>query len=244
MIKDKVIVITGASGGIGTEIARVLAASKAKLVLTARREEKLNAMQTELSSTDAEVTIVAGDVTREADCQGIAQAAMDAYGRIDVLINNAGYGPPGLLLETDEALWDATIDSCLKSVYLMTRAVVPAMLNAGSGTILQISSMAAKGGYAYRTAYCAAKWGVQGFTAALRDELSDQGIMLHTINPGPVATPWWQTVGDAQPQEVMDRMIRPEDVAEAVRWVLAQSDRVRIDEIMVQPKQNPGHQRQ
>lgn len=243
MIKDKVIVITGASSGIGREIARVLAASKATLVLSGRNEERLNAVQSELSSTGAEVTVVTGDVTQEADCQAIAQAAIDAYGRIDVLINNAGYGPPGLLLETDEALWDATIDTCLKSVYLMTRAVVPFMLQAGRGTILQMSSMAAKDGYARRTAYCAAKWGVQGFTAALRAELSDQGIVVHTINPGPVATPWWQTADDAKTQEVMDRMVQPEDVAEAVRWVLAQSNRVRIDEIMVQPKQNPGLQR-
>ena len=243
MIQDKVIVITGASSGIGTEIARVLAASSGRLLLTARREEKLKAIQDELTSTGVEVAICAGDVTVEADCQATAQAAMNAFGQIDVLINNAGYGPAGSLVDTTEELWDVTIDSCLKSVYMMTRAVVPFMLQKGGGTILQTSSVAGKEGFPNRTAYCAAKWGVQGFTAALRAELGNQGIQVHTVNPGPVATPWWAVSGDAQPQEVLDRMVQPEDVAEAVRWLLAQPERLRIDEIVVQPKQNPGIQR-
>jgi NADP-dependent 3-hydroxy acid dehydrogenase YdfG len=243
MLQDKVIVITGASGGIGMEIARALAAEGVRLLLTARRQTKLEAIQTELIATRAEVAIFSGDVTIEADCQAIAQAAVEAFGRIDVLINNAGYGPPGSLQETTEALWDVTINSCLKSVYLMTRAVVPLMLQHGNGTILQISSTAGKNGVPNRTAYCAAKWGVEGFTAALRAELSDQGIRVHSVNPGPVATPWWETAGNAQPQDVLDRMVQPEDVAETVRWLLNQAEKVRIDEVVVQPKQNPGIQR-
>ena len=243
MLQDKVIIITGASGGIGMEIARALAAEGARLLLTARRQAKLEAIQSELTATGADVAIFSGDVTVETDCRAIAQAAVDAFGQIDVLINNAGYGPPGSLQETTEALWDATINSCLKSVYLMTRAVTPRMLQNGGGTVLQISLMAGKSGVPNRTAYCAAKWGVEGFTAALRAELSEQGIRVYSVNPGPVATPWWETAGNAQSQEVLDRMVQPEDVAETVRWLLTQAEKVRIDEILVQPRQNPGIQR-
>lgn len=236
-ITDKVVIITGASSGIGTEIAKSLAAEGAKLVLTGRSAERLAAARDQLGDTPVHTTLA--DVTSPADCQRVVDEAVEQFGTVDVLVNNAGYAPPAPLLDTDEALWDITIDTCLKGVYLMTQAAVRVMLPKGGGTILQISSVAGKNGYPRRTAYCAAKWGVEGFTAALRAELGSEGIRAHTINPGAVATPWWDTANDAQDAEVMERMIQPEEVAEAVRWLLTQPDRIQIDEIVLQTHRSP-----
>ncbi|MEO1444614.1 MAG: SDR family oxidoreductase, partial [Chloroflexota bacterium] len=132
-ITNKAIIITGASGGIGQETARILAKSGAKLMLTARRENVLQQLQSELTDAGATAIIHTGDVTVEADCRAIVAATVEAFGTVDVLVNNAGYGPPVSLLETTEEIWDATIDSCLKSAYLMTRAAVPHMLENGGG---------------------------------------------------------------------------------------------------------------
>ncbi|NDJ61939.1 MAG: SDR family oxidoreductase [Chloroflexi bacterium] len=238
-LHNKVVIITGASSGIGLEIARVLAASGARLLLSARRADKLLAAQTDLQAAGAEVAYHVGDVTSEADCRAIVGAAVGAFGTVDVLVNNAGWGPPKPLLELDEDFWDKTLNACLKSVYLMTRAALPTMLEKGGGTIVQISSVAGKHGYAERAAYCAAKWGVQGFTESLKDEFGDQGIRAHVINPGAVATPWWENTDDAQTDEVMARMIPVGAVAEAVRWVLSQPDMVQIDEVVMRTFRSP-----
>ncbi len=238
-LKDKVVIITGASSGIGLEIARTLAVERARLVLAARSLDKLENVATELSSTGAPIFIVPTDVTREADCQALVRAAVDAFGAVDVLVNNAGYTLPVSLLDTTETIWDQTIDICLKGVYMMTRAAVVVMLERGGGTVVNISSVAGKYGYENRTAYCAAKWGVHGFTEALRVELGQRNIRAHLICPGPVATPFWAATNDPQPAEVMARMARPEEIAEAVRWVLTQPERLQIDEVVIKPYRSP-----
>ncbi len=237
-LTDKTIIITGASAGIGLEITRYLAEAGANVVMAARSLDKLEQAAETLAAEGHAPLVVPTDVTREADCQAVIHAASDAFGRVDVLINNAGYAPPASLADTTEDLWDVTLDVCLKGVYLMSRAALPAMLDNGGGTILNISSVAGKYGFENRTAYCAAKWGVHGFTAALKAELGDK-IRTHLICPGPVATPWWDTADDPQPEAVLARMIQPEEVAEAVRWVLTQPERLQIDEIVIKTHGNP-----
>ncbi len=239
-INNKTIIITGASSGIGVEIAKALAAEGANLMLTARRKDKLDALKAQIHGNGSLVAVTPGDITSESDCRRVVNATVTQFGTVDVLVNNAGAGPPAALADTTEDLWDLTIDTCLKGVYLMTRAVMPHMLeNEDGGAVVQISSVAGKNGYENRTAYCAAKWGVQGFTEALRAELGGQGIRAFTINPGAVATPWWQTNDDGQPDEVMSRMIQPEEVADAVRWTLLQPDHLQIDEVVIQTRRSP-----
>jgi NADP-dependent 3-hydroxy acid dehydrogenase YdfG len=238
-LQNKAVVITGASSGIGLEIAHTLAAEGAKLALAARSMDKLEGVAAELATTGASLIVVPTDVTREADCQALVQATLDAFGRVDVLINNAGYAPPASLLGTTEAIWDSTLNICLKGVYLLTRAAVRVMLEQGEGTVLNISSMAGKYGFEDRSAYCAAKWGVHGFTEALRVELGSRNIRFHLICPGPVATSWWETVNNPQPEEIKRKMVRPAEVADAVRWVLTKPDRIQIDELIIKPYRSP-----
>lgn len=239
-LEDKAVIVTGASSGIGLEIVKVLAAGGANIAMAARKMDKLEKAATELAATGATVIVVPTDVTRAADCRALVRAAVDAFGRIDVLVNNAGYAPPASLLETTEEIWDVTLNVCLKGVYLMTRAAVPAMLEQSQGgTIINISSVAGKNGYENLSAYCAAKWGVHGFTEALRAEFNGQNLRFHLICPAAVATPWWDTRNDPQTDEVMERMIQPGEVAEAVRWVLTQPDRLQIDEIVIKTHRSP-----
>lgn len=238
-LKNKTIIITGASSGIGLEIARTLAAEGVKLVLAARSMDKLENATADLAATGAPLIVVPTDVTRPKDCQGLVHAAVDAFGVVDALINSAGYGPPASLLDTTEEIWDSTLDSCLKGVYLMTRAAVAVMLEQGGGTVVNISSNAGKYGYENRSAYCAAKWGLHGFTEALRVELSSRNIRFHLICPGAVATPWWETNHNPQTEATKDKMIQPAEVAEAVRWVLAQPERLQIDEIVLKTQRSP-----
>ncbi len=105
--------------------------------------------------------------------------------------------------------------------------------------MLNISSVAGKYGFEDRSAYCAAKWGVHGFTEALRVELGSRNIRFHLICPGSVATPWWETNRNPQPDEIKRKMIRPEEVADAVRWVLTKPERIQIDEVMIKPYHSP-----
>jgi NADP-dependent 3-hydroxy acid dehydrogenase YdfG len=239
VLKDKVVIVTGASSGIGLEIARTLVAEGAGVALASRTMSKLERVGADLAAGGARVLAIPTDVTREADCQALVHATVDAFGKVDVLVNNAGYAPPASLLDTTEELWDVTIDSCLKGVYLMTRAAVPAMLDSGGGTIINLSSVAGKYGYENQTAYCAAKWGVHGFTAALRAELDGQNIRAHLICPAAVATPWWGTRNDPQTPEILEKMIQPGEVAEAVRWVLTQPERLQIDEVVINTHRSP-----
>jgi 3-oxoacyl-[acyl-carrier protein] reductase len=238
-LKNKSVIITGASSGIGLEIARVLAVEKAKLALAARSLDNLDRVATDLSATGAPIIIVPTDVTRASDCRALVHAAQDAFGAVDILINNAGYAPPASLLDTTEQIWDDTLDTCLKGVYLMTQAAVAVMLEQGGGTIVNISSVAGKYGFENRSAYCAAKWGLHGFTEALRVELGSHNMRFHLVCPGAVATPWWEHVHNTQPDEIMRRMIRSEEVAEVVRWVLTQPERLQIDEVVIKTSQSP-----
>lgn len=238
-IDGKVAVVTGASGGIGREIALLLAQRGAKVVLTARNEEKLNAVKQDIEASGGQAAVVIGDITKEATAHAVRDAALNNFGSIEILINNAGYGPPVSLLDMSEDMWDITVDTCLKSVYLMSRAVLPTMLDANTGRIVQISSLAGKNGYENRTAYCAAKFGIRGFTEALNEELSGTNIRTHIIHPAAVATTWWENTDDAQANNIMEGMVKPQEIAEAVLYVIDQPDRIQIDEVTVSTFRSP-----
>jgi NADP-dependent 3-hydroxy acid dehydrogenase YdfG len=234
-----VTILTGASGGIGRAIAVELAGRHGRIVAVARRAEPLAELTDAVVAHGGEAATVAGDVADAETARAAVETAMDRFGRIDVLVNAAGFGPPKPLVELTEPLWDATIGSCLTGVYLMTRAVLPTMLAAGRGRIVNVSSIAGKVAEANRTAYCAAKWGLQGFSLALQHELEGTGVRLHVLNPAGVATGWWATTGDPQPASVLDRMMTPGDVAHTLTWLLTQPDHVQIDEIVLRNATNP-----
>lgn len=238
-LTDKVAIITGASGGIGSATALALVGQGAKVVLTARNEDKLNGLKDKVEEAGGEAVVVIGDITKEETALAVRDAALAGFGSIDVLVNNAGYGPPTSLLDMTVDVWDVTIDTCLKSIYLMTRAVLPSMIEANSGHIVQISSLAGQNGYENRTAYCAAKFGIRGFTEALKEEIYNTNIRTHIVHPAAVATEWWEATDDAQEDRIMEGMVQPGEIAEAVVYLVSQPDRIHIDAITVDTFRSP-----
>jgi NADP-dependent 3-hydroxy acid dehydrogenase YdfG len=238
-LEAAVSIVTGATGGIGGATALALAEQGGRIVITGRRVARLAALNEAIVDRGGQATMVAGDISSAATAEAVIDAAVVQFGRIDILINSAGYGPPMPLVDLSESVWDATIDSCLKGSYLMTRAVLPAMLNADAGRIVQVSSLAGKGVEANRTAYCAAEWGLQGFALALQAELAETSVRVHVINPATVATDWWTRTNDPQPRPVLDRMMTADDIADAIVWILTRPDHVRIGELILDNARSP-----
>jgi NADP-dependent 3-hydroxy acid dehydrogenase YdfG len=238
-VEHAVTIVTGASGGIGSAIALALAERQGRIIAVARRAGPLSDVADAVVAHGGEAATVVGDVAETDTARAAVETAIERFGRIDMLVNAAGFGPPKPLVDLTKDVWDATIDSCLTGMYVMTRAVLPTMLAADVGRIVNVSSIAGKGAEANRTAYCAAKWGVQGFSMALRDELVGTGVRLHVLNPASVATNWWELNGDPQASTVLERMLTPEDVANTLVWVLGQPDRVQIDEVIIGNARNP-----
>jgi NADP-dependent 3-hydroxy acid dehydrogenase YdfG len=238
-LDGSVTILTGASGGIGQAIAHQLAAGRGRLVLVARRPGPLAELAAAVHDRGGEAVTVVGDVAVGGTASAAVDAATDRFGRIDTLVNAAGYGPPQPLVDLTKPTWDATIGSCLTGAYLMTRAVLPTLLAAGRGRIVNVSSIAGKVAEANRTAYCAAKWGLEGFSAALRHEVEGTGVRVHVLNPAAVATGWWDTTDDPQPARVLDRMMNPDDVARTLVWTLTQPDHLQIDEVVLRNTTNP-----
>jgi NADP-dependent 3-hydroxy acid dehydrogenase YdfG len=240
MILDGAVsIVTGASGGIGKAIALALAERHGRIVAVARRPGPLADTAAAIESNGGEADSVAGDVSDDETSRAAVETAQRRFGRVDILVNAAGFAPPKPLLQLTRPAWDATIGSCLTGLYVMTRAVLPTMLDAGTGRIVNVSSIAGKSAEANRTAYCAAKWGVEGFSLALRQEVAGTGVRVHVLNPASVATGWWDATGDPQPAAVLDRMLTPEDVANTMVWMLTRPDHVQIDEVVIQNARSP-----
>lgn len=191
MKRDSVTWITGASSGIGEALAVACAGDGHHLVISARREAELDRVAQRClqeARNGIEVLVLPLDVTDEGAMPEAVRRVVDRFGRIDLLINNAGIGQRSYCLETAMAVYRKILDVDVLGQIALTRAVLPTMLEEGSGHIAIVSSIAGKIGVPYRTAYCAAKFAVLGFFDALRAELSGTGIRITSILPGFVRT--------------------------------------------------------
>jgi len=238
-IKGKIVLVTGASSGIGKAISLKLAAAGAKVGLVSRTLVKLEQVKDEINHLGAEAQVFPADITKRMEVEKMVKQAIDTFGRVDVLVNSAFWGPPGSLEETTEDFWDRTIDTTLKAPFLIIREVVPYMRKQGGGRIVNISSVAGKIGEDNRTAYCAAKWGLNGLSAALREELTRDNIHVNLISPAATDTPFWPSSGAKLNEEILSRFIPPETIADAVLWVIQQPDNVYIPDIPVHNFKNP-----
>ncbi len=233
-LAGKVCIVTGASRGIGEAIARRFAQEKARLCLVARSGDKLEALAQELGENGEPPLIAVADVTREADVERAAGQALARFGRIDVLINNAGIVQFSYIGKMPESMWDEIVDSNLKGTFLFCKHVVPYMLTRGRGDVVNIASIAAHQGFEASTAYCAAKHGVLGFSRALALEVRKKGLRVITVSPGSVDTPMWEGMEWTPPRA---KMLHAEEVAEAVLAALTISPTATVDEIIVMPQE-------
>ena len=235
----KVALITGASAGIGQACARALASEGASLVLTARRRERLEALVEEVHALGGVAALVTGDAREEETAHLAVAAAMNTFGRLDILINNAGVGNYKNLVETSAEEYDEMVDSNVRSTFLFTRHAVPPMLAQGAGTVLMISSMAGLYGFPGEAVYCATKFAQVGFAQALDRELREQGIKVGVICPGGVKTEFALGKGRTEESVAQSGMLTPEDVASAVLLACTQSAGSRIIEIQMRTMAEP-----
>lgn len=240
-IKNKTIIITGASSGIGEATALKLSNGGAKVVLTARREDRLEELKKKIEDKGGEAIVVTGDVTKKEDWKKISEQAKKEFGSIDVLINNAGLMPLSYIkkLKTDE--WDQMIDVNIKGVLNGVAAVLPTMIENKQGHIINISSSAAHNYFPGGAVYCATKSAVKMFSEGLRQELAPEyGINVTSIEPGAVSTELMDTITDEDIKEEMKQMqkmtfLEAEDIAEAIHYALTQPARANINDVFIMP---------
>jgi 3-oxoacyl-[acyl-carrier protein] reductase len=232
-LAGKVAVITGASAGIGKACALAFAAEGAKVVLVARRKTRLEELVQTLETTGGQAIAVEGDAREEQTAIETLNAATKAFGRVDILINNAGVGNYKNLVDTSADEYDEMMDSNVKSTFLFARHLVPSMIAQKSGTVIMISSMAGIYGFAGEAVYCATKFAQVGFAQALDKELRPHGIKVGVICPGGVKTEFAIGKGRTEDGVAASMMLEPEDVAAATLLACTQSNNSRIIEIQM-----------
>ena len=232
-LEGKVALITGASAGIGQACVRALAGEGARLVLTARRQERLETLKKEAQSLGTEAVFVLGDAREEQTAIQTVKAAVDTFGRLDILINNTGAGNYKNLVDTSAEEYDSLMDTNVRSTFLFTRYAVPVMLKQKSGTILMISSMAGIYGFGGEAVYCMTKFAQVGFAQALDRELRESGIKVGAICPGGVKTEFAIGKGRTETAVAESNMLDPEDVAAVVLLACTQSPKSRIIEVQM-----------
>ncbi|WCE08829.1 SDR family oxidoreductase [Pseudomonas sp. JBR1] len=238
-IRDKVVVITGASSGLGEATARMLAQHGAHLVLGARRLERLEALATDLRSLGAQVEVKATDVTRAEQVQALVDLALEHHGRVDVMLNNAGLMPHSPLDRRRLEDWDRMIDVNIKGVLYGIAAVLPAMQTQKSGHIINVASVAGHKVRAGSTVYSATKHAVRIISEGLRQEVKPYGLRTTILSPGAVATELPDSITEADVAENVRKLYElaiPADAfARAVIYALSQPDDVDINEILFRP---------
>lgn len=233
LLRDKVALITGASAGIGQACARALAGEGARLVLTARRAERLEQLAAEAKQLGADAVFVAGDAREEETARLCVERSVSAFGRIDILINNAGVGNYKDLVDTSAEEYDEMVDSNVRSTFLFTRHAVPVMIGQREGLVLMISSMAGVYGFPGEAVYCATKFAQVGFAQALDKELRPHGIKVGAICPGGVKTEFAIGKGRTEGAVEQSDMLEAEDVARAVVFACTQPPGSRIIQVQM-----------
>ena len=238
-IARKIIVITGASSGLGEAVARLLSSQGATVVLGARRNDRIQALAAELIRLGGRASAVETDVTQHKQVQNLVDHAVESYGRIDVMINNAGLMPSSPLdrLKIDD--WDRMIDVNIKGVLYGIAAALPPMQRQKAGHIVNVSSVAGHKVRAGGAVYAATKHAVRALSEGLRQEVKPYNIRTTVISPGAVATELTDSVTEpdiaAAMRKVYEAAIPADSFARAVSYALSQPEDVDINEILFRP---------
>jgi len=234
-IKDQVAVVTGAGRGIGAAISRKLASMGAKVVLCGRSRGPLEATARAIADSDGQGAVAECDVTDLSSIERLAAKVGKDFGRVDILVNNAGVGSfSGPLHEMTPQDWDQVLNTNLRGVFYCIRAFAPGMVDHKSGHIINISSLAGKNPVRNGAAYSASKWGLNGLSYSVAEELRAYNIRVSVICPGSVDTNLSPHAGkDAK------KMLQPEDIAHAVAMLVTQSAQSFVSELLIRPTLKP-----
>jgi NADP-dependent 3-hydroxy acid dehydrogenase YdfG len=238
---NKVAIVTGASSGIGYSTSLKLSEAGVRVVAGARRTERLQNLEKQIIKNNGEILIQKLNVTSKSDCVLLASAAVNKWGKIDVLINNAGLMPLSYFSNGKVEEWEHMVDVDIKGVLYCTSAVVPYMLRQKSGHIINVSSVAGRIVFAGGSVYCATKHAITAFSEGLRKELGPKdNIRVSCIEPGAVSTELLESITD----ESMDGFIqatkemetlRSGDIANAISYVIQAPDHVNVNEVLIRP---------
>lgn len=239
-MNGKVVILTGASSGIGEGTAKVLADSGAKLVLAARREDRLQKLQNEITKSGGDVIYQVTDVTSLEQMQALARYAIDKYEQIDVIVNNAGLMPLSFMNKLKVEEWDRMVDVNIKGVLHGIAAVLPHMQERKRGHVINISSVAGHEVGLGGAVYSGTKFAVRAITEGLRKEESPRSNIRTTIiSPGAVATELTDTITDDDIRDLFGRRrlepIDSEDIGRSILYAIEQPESVAINEIIVRP---------
>ncbi|MES3629640.1 MAG: SDR family oxidoreductase [Longimonas sp.] len=241
-LTDQVIIITGASSGIGEATAQLLAEEGARVVLAARREERLNELRDEIEADGGTALVVPTDVTDREAVGHLVDTAHDTYGQVDVLVNNAGIMPLSMMAKTHEEEWEQMVDVNIKGVLHGIGAVLPIMKEQGHGHVVNISSVAGRRVFPGGAVYCGTKFFVTALSEGMRNELSKQhNIRVTSIEPGAVATELTHTITDEDILESFEGMemepLASIDIAESILYAISAPNRVNVEEVLVMPRE-------
>lgn len=240
-LDNKTAIVTGASSGIGEATARMLAEEGAAVALAARRTDRLESLKSDIEESGGRALVVETDVTSRDAVQNLVDETADAFGSVDVLINNAGLMPLSYMKNLKEDEWEQMVDVNVKGVLYAIGAVLPHMTEQGSGHIVNISSVAGRRVMPGGAVYCGTKHFVRALSEGMRSELGPQGIRITSIEPGAVDTELTETITDDELMEDMQSMfegyeiLKSKDIAEAIRYALTSPDHVDVEELMVMP---------
>lgn len=235
-IEGAVAIVTGAGSGIGAAVAHALAAEGAHVVLSSRSTEKLESIARSLPHPERHV-VFAADVGDEAAVRSLVAAAVERRGRIDLLVNSAGFGIFKPLVEMEPDEFDSVMRANLRGPFLTMRYVLPHMYQQERGTVVTISSVAGRHGFAGGGAYCASKFGLMGLAESAFHEARTRNVRIVTLCPGSVDTPFFDEAHTTPPNR--DRILKPEDVAAAVLLAAQLPERALVREMDIRPT-NPG----
>jgi 3-oxoacyl-[acyl-carrier protein] reductase len=235
-LENNVVIVTGASHGAGRTIALMLAREGARVVAVARNKQELEALAAEITAKEGACEVVVADVTSLADTRRMAQRAVERFGRIDALINNAGIGGPvSRVEETALGEWQHTLEVNLTGPFLCSQAVLPAMQEQKNGHIIMVSSGAGKQGYPNMAAYCASKFGLHGLAQSLAAEVSDLNIRVTTLIPGSIAETSFSGQRKGWVPRPGAKYLRPEDLGNALLFLLQQPPSAWTQELNLWP---------
>ena len=244
-LAGQVAIVTGASSGLGRATATALAQAGAHVALLARSASDLEQVGAEVAATGQRALALPTDLGQEdAIVTAVARTA-DTFGRIDVLVNAAGTDVPGPVVDLTAQEWDRVFAVNLRAPFLLAKAVFPHMQRAGHGTIINISSVAGKRGWARAAAYCASKFGLTGFTQALAAEGKEHGIRACVVYPGGMATNWgvWSSSErGTTPRELPPptQALPPAEVAALIVWIASAPMELVLNEAIVSPVEEEG----
>jgi NADP-dependent 3-hydroxy acid dehydrogenase YdfG len=246
-VKGKVAIITGASSGIGEETARALARLGVKVVVAARRKDRLDSIVAEIEKKGGTAMAIEADVTDKTVCMKLVEQVSKEWGSIDILINNAGVMLIGPALDAPIEEWEKMVALNVMGLLYMTHATLPVMKKQGSGHIVNISSVAGRTTRSGSAVYNLTKWGVNAFTDALRQELSEEktGVRTTLIEPGAVDTELADHIRPEVREQMMGRFanmkrLESEDIAAGIVYAVTQPAHVSVNEILIRPTEQAG----